>query len=114
MRHRTTLFNIYPSHVVQLQPDLLWYLSIIPDGIDKIRIKWAVSIPQEFLDSADDREAHIKEELDLLKQVNSEDKPTVESVFRATKTRGASQGPLSWLERNCWDFGRYLARELGD
>ena len=24
----------------------------------------------------------------------------------------AQQGPLSWLERNVWEFGRYLARNL--
>ena len=112
MRHRTYLMNIFPSHVVQLQPDLLWYLSILPDGIDKVRIRWAVSIPGEFLDNAADRNGHIAEELALLKQVNSEDRPTVESVYRATRSRDATQGPLSWLERNVWDFGRYLARNL--
>ena len=113
-RNRTVLFNIFPAQVVQLQPDLLWYLSIMPEGLGKVRIRWAVSIPKEFLDGADDREAHIKAELDLLKQVNSEDQPTVESVFRATSLHGAERGPLSWLERNCFDFGRYLARELCD
>ena len=109
---RTYLFNTFPSHVVQLQPDLLWYLTILPDGLDKVRIRWAVSIPREYLDNAEDRDAHIKEELDLLLQVNSEDRPAVERVFQGTKLKNAPQGPLSWLEHNVWDFGRYLAREL--
>ena len=113
-RHQTVLFNMFPSHVIQLQPDLLWYLSIMPEGHDKVRIKWAVSIAKEYLDTAADRAAHIKEELDLLMQVNGEDKGIVENVFRATKMHGATRGPLSWLERSCWDFGRYLARELAD
>ena len=107
------MFNIFPTHVVQLQPDLLWYLSILPDGLDKVKIRWVVSIPREILDGAADRSAHIAEEIEFLKKVNSEDRPTVERVFQGTQAVDATQGALSWLERNCWDFGRYLARELG-
>jgi len=33
-------------------------------------------------------------------------------VFSATASPDAAQGRLSWLERNVWDFGRYLARRL--
>jgi choline monooxygenase len=111
-RLKTFLINIFPSHVIQLQPDMLWYLSILPDGIDKVNIRWAVSIPAEILDSAKVRQAVIDEEMKLIHQVNSEDRPIVESVFRATASPDATQGPLSWLERNVWDFGRYLARRL--
>ena len=112
-RHRTYLINLFPAHVVQLQPDMLWYLSILPDGLDRVKIRWAMSIPSEILQAAQDRDAVIAGQLDLLKQVNSEDRPTVERVFQGTQAVAARQGPLSWLERNCWDFGRYLARELG-
>jgi phenylpropionate dioxygenase-like ring-hydroxylating dioxygenase large terminal subunit len=113
MRLRTYVINIYPGQTIQLQPDMLWYLSIQPRGVDKVSIRWAVSIPKEILDNAEDRQAEIDSVMELLHQVNSEDKKAIESVFRATKSRVAKQGPLSYLERNCWDFGRYLARELG-
>jgi phenylpropionate dioxygenase-like ring-hydroxylating dioxygenase large terminal subunit len=111
-RLRTWLINIFPSHVIQLQPDMLWYLSILPDGLDKVNIRWAVSIPAEILDNAKDRQATIDEVMDLLHQVNGEDRPIVENVFQTTASPDAVQGPLSWLERNVWEFGRYLAREL--
>jgi hypothetical protein len=42
----------------------------------------------------------------------AEDRPIVENVFRATASPDAVQGPLSYLERNLWDFCRYLARRL--
>ena len=113
-RHRTYLFNVYPGQVVQLQPDLLWYLSILPVGTDQVKIRWCVSIPKEILDASDDARAHIAREVDFLKSVNSEDHPTIKRVFDATKSRHAPQGPLSWLEQNVWDFCRYLARELCD
>ena len=111
-RYRTWLINIFPSHVIQLQPDLLWYLSILPAGIDKVSIRWAVSIPAEILDGATDRQRAIDDVLDLLHLVNSEDRPVVENVFRSTGSPAATQGPLSWLEHNVWQFGRYLARQL--
>lgn len=111
-RLRTWLINIFPSHTIQLQPDMLWYLSILPDGLDKTRIRWAVSIPGEILNSAKLKQAHIDEVMALLHQVNSEDRPIVESVFATTRSPAAAQGPLSYLERNVWDFGRYLNRKL--
>jgi phenylpropionate dioxygenase-like ring-hydroxylating dioxygenase large terminal subunit len=111
-RFRTFLINIFPSHVIQLQPDMLWYLAILPSGLDKVNIRWAVSIPREILDGASDRQAVIDELTDFLHQVNSEDRPIVENVFRSTASPDASQGPLSYLERNVWEFGRYLARNL--
>lgn len=113
-RTRLYLINIFPAHVMQLQPDMLWYLSILPDGVDKVRIHWAVSIPREILDAAPDPDTIIRQQLDLLHQVNSEDKPAIESVFAATCDQSATQGPLSWLEQNVHDFCRYLARELCD
>lgn len=111
-RNRTWLITVFPAHTIQLQPDMLWYLSILPDGMDKVRIRWAVSIPGDILDGADDRQATIDEVLDLIHQVNGEDQPIVENVFLATGSPDATQGPLSYLERNVWQFGRYLFRKL--
>ena len=111
-RLRTWLINIFPAHTIQLQPDMLWYLSILPDGIDRVNIRWAVSIPAEILDAAKVRQAVIDEVMALIHQVNGEDRPIVENVFQATASPDAKRGPLSWLERNVWEFGRYLARRL--
>jgi phenylpropionate dioxygenase-like ring-hydroxylating dioxygenase large terminal subunit len=91
---------------------MLWYLSLIPAGIDSVRVRWGVSIPREMLDGADDRQGVIDEVMALVHQVNGEDKPVVENVFNATRSPHAGQGRLSYLERNVWQFGRYLARGL--
>ncbi len=113
-RYKTCLVHVFPSHVLQLQPDMLWYLSILPDGVDRLTVRWAVSIPREILDSATDRQEVIDRQMNLIHQVNGEDRPIVENVFQATRSALAAQGPLSWLERNLWDFCRYLARRLQD
>jgi len=111
-RNRTYLVNVFPTHTIQLQPDMLWYLSILPRGTERVEIRWAVSIPAEILDSAEVPAQCIDDVMSLLHQVNSEDKPVVENVCRTTRSPEAAQGPLSYLERNVWQFGRYLARML--
>ncbi|MBT8077628.1 MAG: Rieske 2Fe-2S domain-containing protein [Gammaproteobacteria bacterium] len=111
-RHRTWLINLFPSHTVQLQPDLLWYLSILPLSAGSLRVRWSVSVPQDFLDDPDGGEQHVRENLELLMQVNREDRLAVERVHGGTAEPSATPGPLSSLERNVWDFGRYLARRL--
>jgi phenylpropionate dioxygenase-like ring-hydroxylating dioxygenase large terminal subunit len=111
-RYKTYLINIFPSHVIQLQPDMLWYLSILPIGTEKVSIRWAVSIPAEILNGAKNPQGKIDTVMKLLHQVNSEDRPIVENVCRTTRSPEAEQGPLSYLERNLWDFGRYLSRRL--
>ncbi len=111
-RSRVILAGLFPSHVFQLQPDLLWYLSIMPQGVGRVRIKWSASIPEEILASSPDREQHIARIRNLLEKVNSEDRPTVEDLYHATASDLARQGPMSHLERNVYEFTRYLARLL--
>ncbi len=111
-RSRILLLCLFPNHTIQLQPDLLWYLSIMPQGISQVRIRWRVSIPREILDNSTDREEYIAGVKALLTKVNAEDRPTVEGVFQATASTHAKAGPMSHLERNVYEFDRYLARQL--
>jgi len=113
-RNRTFLINVFPAHTMQLQPDMMWYLSILPHGVEQLEVRWAVSIPGEILESATAKQKHIDELMQLLHQVNSEDQPIVENLSKATRSPEATRGPLSYLERNVWQFGRYLSRALAD
>jgi choline monooxygenase len=111
-RSRILLLGLFPNHTIQLQPDMLWYLSIMPHGVGQVRIRWRVSIPCEILDNSPDRKKHISDVQELLVQVNSEDRPVVEGLFQATASSSAKAGPMSHLERNVYEFDRYIARKL--
>ena len=111
-RHTIVLACAFPSHTMQLQPDMLWYLNIHPQGTDRVKIRWAVSVPKEVIADVKDRDAHIDEIRKLLVQVNSEDRPTIERIRQGVNYVSATQGPLSHLELNVYEFGRYLARRL--
>ncbi|MCA8957174.1 MAG: aromatic ring-hydroxylating dioxygenase subunit alpha [Planctomycetes bacterium] len=111
-RRAVVLAAVFPTHVMQLQPDWLWYLQISPLGTDRVRIRWDVSVAPTVLAAQDDRDAYVRDLLDLLNAVNAEDQPIIEGVRRSADGDQFPRGPLSYLERNVFDFDRYVARRL--
>ncbi len=111
-RHTIVLGAVFPTHVMQLQPDWLWYLQLSPLGVDRVRIRWDVSVAPEVLEHQADAGAYVAKLLDLLNLVNGEDRPIVEGVFRGVHRSKMARGPLSYLERNVYDFDRYIAQSL--
>jgi phenylpropionate dioxygenase-like ring-hydroxylating dioxygenase large terminal subunit len=111
-RHTLVLAAVFPTHVMQLQPDWLWYLQLSPLGVGQVRIRWDVSVAPEVLADQADPDAYVARLLGLLNLVNSEDRPIVEGVFRGVHSPQLTRGPLSYLERNVFEFDRYIARSL--
>ena len=110
-RHTIVLGAAFPTHVMQLQPDWLWYLQLSPLDVDRVRIRWDVSVAPEVLADQTDPGTYVARLLELLNLVNSEDRPIVEGVFNGVRP-GMTRSPLSYLERNVYDFDRYIARML--
>jgi phenylpropionate dioxygenase-like ring-hydroxylating dioxygenase large terminal subunit len=111
-RRTIVLGAVFPTHVMQLQPNWLWYLQISPLGTDHVRIRWDVSVAPEMLAAQADPDAYVAGVLDLLNLVNGEDQPVVEGVRRAAERPQFPRAPMSYLERNVYDFDRYVARRL--
>ncbi len=108
-------FCIFPAHLVTLMPDYLWYITVQPAGTDQMRATWGVAFPPEVL--ADVPEADYKAWLADFKSymdiANAEDKPLVEALHRGTASPILPQGALHPIERNIWQFTRYLAKVCG-
>ena len=111
-RRTVVLGAVFPTHVMQLQPNFLWYLQISPLGTDHVRIRWDVSIAPEMLAAQSDPDVYVATVLNLLKMVNAEDQPIVEGVRRSMDGPQFPRGPMSYLERNVYDFDRYIATRL--
>ena len=58
-RHTIVLGAAFPTHVMQLQPDWLWYLQLSPLGVDRVRIRWDVSVAPEVLADQPDPGAYV-------------------------------------------------------
>ena len=92
-RHTLVLGAVFPTHVMQLQPDWLWYLQLSPLGVDRVRIRWDVSVAPEVLADQADPGAYVARLLDLLNLVNAEDRPIVEGVFRGVRAARSCSRP---------------------
>ena len=110
-RHSTVLAATYPTHVVQLQPDWLWYLVLSPLGVGQVHIRWSVAIAPDVWASVE-QQPYLQRIHDLIAAVNAEDRPVIEGVWQALHHRGGSRGPFSYLERNVFDIDRYIAGRL--
>ena len=111
---RTTVViaAVFPNLVVQLQPDWMWSLQLAPIGTDRVRIESRVAVAPETLDEVDDSDAWLADLFDLIDRVNGEDRPVVERVRANLDRPQFERAPLSSLERNVYDFDRYVATRL--
>ena len=91
-RHTTTLAAVFPTLVMQVQPDWLWYLDLSPLGTDRVRIRWDVSVAPDVFESQRDPMGYVASVLDLLHLVNAEDRPIVEGVARGVRHDDARRG----------------------
>ena len=111
-RRTIVLAAVFPGFVMQLQPDWLWCLQITPAGTDHVRISWQVAVAPETLDEAPDRERYVDELFALIDQVNDEDHAVVEGIRRSVERPQFDRAPFAYLERNVYDFDRYVATRL--
>ena len=105
-------FCIFPCHLVTLMPDYLWYISVQPRGVGEFVATWGVAIPPEVLADIppEEYDQWVSDLRDYMNVANDEDKILVEALFRGTASPLLPAGTLHPIERNLWQFTRYLAR----
>jgi len=108
-RKTTILLAIYPAHLITLTPGYFWYLSLQPQGVGRVHIRFGGGLAPEFISDPQAHE-HMVKLKKLLDDVNAEDRRGVEAVFRGVQAPLATPGQLSALERPNYDFARYIAQ----
>jgi len=107
-RRRTTfLLAIYPSLLITLTPGYFWYLSLHPDGVGRVDIRFGGGMSPEFVNDPE-AQAHFESVKSLLDDVNIEDRGCTEKVYAGLCSDMAAPGHLSHLERPNYDFACYL------
>ena len=106
-------FCVFPCHLVTLMPDYLWWISVQPHGTDQMKAQWGVAFPPEVLaDIADeDYEQWVNDFKAYMDVANDEDKELVEALHAGTRSPLLPQGTYHPIERNLWQFNRYLSRK---
>jgi len=111
-RRTTVLYAVLPSHLVNLAPDHLWYLTLQPKGTDRVAVRFGLSYAPEVLAEVNDRTEFAAKWKTFFNAVNAEDKGVVEGVRAGADSALARPGRLCHLERFTYDFGRYLHKML--
>ncbi len=111
-RQTSLMPTVFPSHMYVLAPDHVWYLSLQPEGVGQVRIRFGAALAPEVIAAAEDPDKLIADIVDFLAKVNEEDRFVVEGIFAGGKAPLSRPGPLCWLERENHEFTQYLARRL--
>ncbi len=109
-RHRSTLFSVFPCQVASVAASLLVSLSLRPVAVDRVDVRWTLSVYGDDLD-----EATVADRVALWTEVNREDRVKLERLQIALGSRHAAAGPLAGddYEGTVRDFQRWLAGAVG-
>ena len=104
-------FCVFPNHLVTLMPDYLWYISVQPEGVDRMQATWGVAVPPEVLADIEEKDFPdwLRQFRGYMDVANDEDKPLVEALHRGSASALLPAGTYHPIERNLWQFTRYLA-----
>lgn len=111
-RHTGSVGCVFPSHLIQITPDFLWYMSLQPDGVGRTRVRRGIAVAPERLAIEQDHESFFAATKALFDKVNVEDRTANEAVQAGAGSLFADQGPLCTLEFHMHEFGQYLSRSL--
>jgi phenylpropionate dioxygenase-like ring-hydroxylating dioxygenase large terminal subunit len=108
-------FCVFPNHLVTLMPDYLWWVSVMPQGVDGFKATWGVAVPPEILNdiAKEDYDEWLKKKIHYMDTANEEDRNLVEGLFYGSQSSRLPQGTLHPIEKNLWQFTRYLSKITG-
>lgn len=108
-RRQSRLFCIFPSLVVSVSADATAWLSMQPDGVDQVSVRWGLASARNDL-SATEQQALV----DKWQQINAEDHAILEQLqigLGSSWFEGGALGPAD-LEGTVSEFHDYLIRKL--
>lgn len=105
----STLFSVFPTMVASQSSDVLAYISMQPFGVDRIKIRWGLSVYDNEMP-----EAEIQSRVELWQAINAEDQAKLAKVQHSLRSKSAVAGPLAPndFEGTIRDFYGYLAKQL--
>lgn len=104
-RRRSTLFCVYPCHLVSQAASLQASFCLIPEGPGRTRVRWSLASYGDEMD-----EGTRAQRIALWSAVNEEDRARLEATQRGIASRFADAGPLApeHLEGVIADFHDFL------
>lgn len=111
-RRVSMMICVFPALVITLAPDHLWYLSLLPEATDRVRVRFGLSFAPECLAEVNDWDGFVAQQKATFDRINAEDRGTLEGLRRSLESPMAKPGRLSFLERFTYDLNGYLCRRM--
>jgi phenylpropionate dioxygenase-like ring-hydroxylating dioxygenase large terminal subunit len=111
-RASLTLALVPPLLLLALQPDQAVALQILPDAVDRHRVRWWICAP-EASRRAPDFEDRLAASRQVLDAIHREDMAACAAVQRGVRARAAAPGALSPLEAPVAHFHRWWLARMG-
>ena len=101
---------VFPCQLITLMPDFLWYITVLPLDIGRFEATWGVAIPLEVLADipSSEYENWLSELSDYMDTANDEDKILVQALNQGSASTILPKGTLHPIEKNLWQFTKYL------
>ena len=111
-RLKVPLFAVFPTLLVSVSPERLFWVLAQPLGTQRIAVRWGIDTFPGLKPDDGARAALLGKIRETFDAINQEDKDIVRQIRRNAESRFAAQGPLSTKERPLINLARYLARRL--
>ena len=108
-QHQSRLFCIFPGLLVSISADTTVYLSLQPNGANKVNVKWGLSSYESDLSVEEKRERTTK-----WQAINAEDHAILKRLQLGIESKFYQPGPLAAdnIEGSLKDFHYFLAQSL--
>ena len=104
-------FVVFPSFVASGRFDFVWWMSLLPEGPEKVKVRWGVAVGP-MVEGDDGWLARVTTFDRLVDTAIQEDKAALLGVMRGLRASPDQAGYLVELEQPLWEFQRYLDRKL--
>lgn len=107
---QTTYFSpmvVYPYHLFAINPDMVTWYHIIPEAVDRFKLKIYTLLPKEIVENPE-----MEPVFDILRetinQIHHEDIFACEGVWKGLQSARAEAGRLSHLEATIWEHHNWI------
>ena len=106
------MITIYPTHAFAISPERMFWMSLQPESVGQLRVRWGINIYPGAIPPDWTRDEFIADIRSISESVNAEDKTMLEETYRNAASAHVETAQISPLERTTWEFQRYLVRMM--
>jgi phenylpropionate dioxygenase-like ring-hydroxylating dioxygenase large terminal subunit len=111
-RKHNPMICVYPAHAFAVAAERMFWMSLQPEGVGKVRVRWGIDIFPGAVPPDWDFEAFRDDMRRISEDVNREDRWMIETMYQNAGSAFVETNRISPLERTTWELQRYLISRI--